>query len=131
MAQQTMVQEMIAACSADPKSEKCEEEVTILIGAAIGHINSFREEERKKRLKPREAAETLVNGNISDFKAFLHVSSKIEMLDAIEALQSFGEKRHNSINRIRGYLLPDDDLLKPLDREKAKAARELVQGVIR
>jgi hypothetical protein len=49
------------------------------------------------------AVETYVNGNYSDFKAWLKRASKLDILDAIEYHQEFGP-RHSIINSMRNAL---------------------------
>jgi len=51
-----------------------------------------------------EAVETLVNGNISDFKAWVKRSSKLKLLEAIEVASTYGIKRHTFINKMRRIL---------------------------
>ena len=51
-----------------------------------------------------ERVDSYINGNITEFKQFLKICSKLDLLDVIEDMQSKGIKRHNSINRIRVLL---------------------------
>ncbi len=52
----------------------------------------------------QEAIDTLLNGNISDFKRWLTRCSKAQMLDAIEYYSSQNGNRHIIINQMRNYL---------------------------
>ena len=61
----------------------------------------------------RAEAESYLNGNISNFKQFLKKCSKLDLLNLLEVLQGMGYKRHNSINRIRGYL--EENLMEKID----------------
>jgi hypothetical protein len=51
----------------------------------------------------KEAIDTMINGNLSDFREWLKKAKKIDILDAIEYHQQYG-KRHEIINRMRNYL---------------------------
>jgi len=52
-----------------------------------------------------EAIETKINGNHSNFKAFVKKASKTDVLDAIEIAQGeFGIQRHLFINDMRNIL---------------------------
>ena len=52
----------------------------------------------------RQYAESYINGNITEFKTFIKRCSKLDLLNAVEALESLGMQRYKSINRIRLYL---------------------------
>jgi len=56
------------------------------------------------KMTTTEAVETLVNGNISDFKAWVKRSSKLKLLEAIEVASTYGIKRHTFINKMRRIL---------------------------
>jgi len=56
-------------------------------------------------MKPYEAIDTYINGNISDFKKWLKKCSKLDMLNAIEYASGEGTyRRHQVINQMRLYL---------------------------
>lgn len=54
--------------------------------------------------RTQEAVDTYINGNISDFKAWLKGCSKVAVLDAIEYYAGQYGKRHQIINTMRTYL---------------------------
>lgn len=56
-----------------------------------------------------EAIDTLENGNISDFKAWLKRASKKDVLDAIEYYTGNYGQRHMILNRMRVYLEEMED----------------------
>ena len=58
---------------------------------------------RSNPKKTEEAVDTYHNGNISDFKAWLKKSSKLDILHAIEYHQQYGP-RHGFIACMRNYL---------------------------
>jgi len=55
-------------------------------------------------MKPSEAIEEYVNGNITRFKAWLKHATKLQMLDAIEYYSGNVGCRYIIINTIRKYL---------------------------
>lgn len=55
-------------------------------------------------MTPQQAVETFVNGNISEFKAWLKKSSKLAMLDAIEYYSGNIGSRHVIITYMRSLL---------------------------
>jgi hypothetical protein len=62
---------------------------------------------RETKESTKRAIETLVNGNISDFKKWLLRAHKVDILDAIEYHQNFGA-RHVIINKMRYYLSKEE-----------------------
>lgn len=52
----------------------------------------------------KEAVDTLVNGNFSDFKAWLKRATKLDMLNAVEYYSGNVGGRHYIINLMRSYL---------------------------
>jgi hypothetical protein len=57
-----------------------------------------------KRETIENAVNTLINGNKSDFNAWLQKASKLDMLKAIEYYSGNYGKRHEIINRMRIFL---------------------------
>ena len=55
------------------------------------------------RKSTEQAIDTLINGNIGDFKHWLKSARKVDILDAIEYHQNYGA-RHEIINRMRNLL---------------------------
>ncbi len=55
-------------------------------------------------MNAEQAAETLINGNVSDAREWVKHCSKLALLDFIEAMSAAGTQRHTTINRIRVWL---------------------------
>lgn len=52
----------------------------------------------------KQAVDTYINGNKSDFKAWLKKSKKLDMLNAIEYYTANYGQRHEIINIMRIYM---------------------------
>jgi hypothetical protein len=69
--------------------------------------NTSEDKQRKQEMnnKTKEAVETLINGNTSDFNAWVKKARKLDILDSIEYSVEYGiMQRHEIVNKIRNAL---------------------------